>query len=114
MRGIIYNDRLVALAEDDWVTFTDPVNVFEVEHPVRRFVSAMCLWSCEVDAVRPRIPYRTEVALLYARALLMPADLFDALDRELEDHVLAEEFNVPLEQVVLRREDLLAQQPADR
>ena len=72
----------------------------------------MCLFSCEVDAARPRVPYRSEVALLYARALLMPAAIFDALDRELEDHVLAEEFGVPLEQVELRREDLVAEGPA--
>ena len=39
----------------------------------------------------------------------MPAELFNALDQELEDHELAEHFSVPLEQVEARRNDLLAQ-----
>lgn len=112
MRPILYEHRLAALAEGDCVVFTDHLEALEPDHPVRRFVSAMCLFSCEADAARSRLAYSTEGALLYARALLMPAALFDGLDRELEDHLLAEEFNVPLEQIELRREDLLAQGPA--
>ena len=72
----------------------------------------MCLFSCEADAARPPAPYSNDAAQLYARALLMPAAPFDALDRQTEDHLLAEEFNVPLEQVELRREDLTANRPA--
>ncbi len=109
MRPITHKGRVAAFAEGDRVMFAEHIDVLEAEHPVRRFVSAMCLFSCELDAApRPRARYRDQAAEAYARTLLMETELFDALDRVLEDHLLAEEFNVPLEQVELRREDLIA------
>ena len=110
MRPIFYGGRLAALAEGDCVIFAPHINVLEADHPLRRFISAVCLWSCEVDAQRYPVPWNPAAAEAYARDLLMPAAFFDALDRGLADHVLAQDFNVPLEQVELRREDLAPEQ----
>lgn len=76
---------------------------------MRRFISAVCLRSCEVDARRVPVRWPPRAAEVNAHALLMPTRMFDALDRDLPDHLLAEDFNVPLEQVELRRGDLAAQ-----
>ena len=70
--------------------------------------SRRATWSCEVDARRVPVRFDPLAAEVYARALLMPAELFEALKRELPDHVIAEDLNVPLEQVALRRVDLAA------
>ncbi|MDQ4049109.1 MAG: ImmA/IrrE family metallo-endopeptidase [Actinomycetota bacterium] len=112
MRVIFYDNRPAAIANDGRVVFCTQIDVLEVEHPVRRFVSAICIWSLDVDA--GRLPIRWDQLLLevYARALLMPTELFDPLERELPDHELAEHFGVPLEQVELRREDLAALEAA--
>ncbi len=106
MRPIFYGGRPVAHAHGDEAIFCPQIEVLEEEHPLRRFVSCLCLWSCEVDARCAR--WDPGAAEIYARALLMPAELFKALIRELPDHVIAEELCVPLEQVALRRGDLRA------
>lgn len=92
--------------------FCPHIDVLEADHPLRRFISAVCLWSREVDARRVPVRWDPGVAEVYARALLMPADLFEELERELPDHVLAEDLNVPLEQVERRRADLGAERAA--
>ena len=112
MRVIFYDNRPAAIAHDGRVVFCTQIDVLEVEHPVRRFVSAICIWSLDVDAGRLAIPWDQLQLEVYARALLMPAELFEPLDRELAEHELAEHFGVPLEQVELRREDLAALQAA--
>ena len=106
MRAIFYGGRLAALAEGERVVFCPQIEVLEPDHPLRRFVSAVCLWSCGVDARRIPARFDPGAAELYARALLMPAELFAELARELPDHVIAEDLSVPLEQVALRRADL--------
>ena len=112
MRAIFYGGRLAALAEGERVVFCPHIELLEVDHPLRRFISALCLWSCEVDARRVPIRFDPRAAEGYARALLMPAELFDALESELPDHVIAEDLSVPLEQVALRRADLAAERAA--
>ena len=109
MRAIYYDGRLAAWADGDRVTFPADIDVLERDHPLRRFVSAVCVWSCETDTRNVPVAWDPGAAEVYARALLMPTELFDPLDLKLFDHELAELFSVPLEQVELRREDLLAQ-----
>ena len=107
MRAIYYDGRLVAHAEDNCVILAPQINVLEGDHPLRRFVSAVCVWSWETDTRNVPVAWDPGAAEVYARALLMPTELFDPLDLKLF-HELAELFSVPLEQVELRREDLLA------
>ena len=109
MRAIYYDGRLVAHAKDNCVILAPQINVLEGDHPLRRFVSAVCVWSCETDTRNVPVAWDPGAAEVYARALLMPTELFDPLDLKLFDHELAELFSVPLEQVEFRREDLLAQ-----
>ena len=112
MRAIFYGGRLAALAAGERVVFCPRIEVLEPDHPLRRFVSAVCLWSCELDARDVPVRFDPVAAEVYARALLMPAELFAALARELPDDVIAEDLNVPLEQVALRRADLVAERAA--
>ena len=108
MRVIFYDDRPAAIAHDGRVVFCTQIDVLEPEHPVRRFVSALCIWSLDVDAGKLAMPWDQLLLEVYARALLMPAELFEPRDGKLPDHALAADFGVPLEQVELRREDLAA------
>ncbi len=112
MRVISYEGRPAAIAHQGRVVFCSHIDVLEIEHPVRRFVSALCIWSLDVDAGRLAMRWDQLLLEVYARALLMPAELFEPLEGELADHQLAEHFGVPLEQVELRREDLVALQAA--
>jgi len=109
VRAILYNGRTAAYTDCDQVVLSDRVAVLERDHPRRRFVSAVCVFSCEADAGNVPGGWNSRRAELYARALLMPTELFDPLERVLADHELAEHFAVPLEQVRARRGDLAAQ-----
>ena len=108
MRAIFYDGRTAAYTDCDQVVLSDRVAVLERDHPLRRFISAVCVFSCEADAGNVPGGWNSAGAELYARALLMPTELFDPLDLKLFDHELAELFSVPLEQVEARREDLLS------
>ena len=91
MRSIFYGGRLAALAEGDRVIFCRHIEVLEADHPLRRFISAVCLWSCEVDARRVAVRFDPGAAEVYARALLMPAELdrVTGPERQLEQRLLA-------------------------
>lgn len=111
---ILYNGRAAALTDDDQVVLAEHVDVFERDHPLRRFISAVCVFSCETDAGNVRGGWDPARAERWARALLMPTELFAPLADLLEDHELAEHFAVPLEQVRGRREDLATERTARR
>jgi hypothetical protein len=50
--------------------------VLEPDHPERRFVAALCLYSHAVDTGRADRPYNQGEAEAFARALLMPSEAF--------------------------------------
>ena len=112
MRAIFYDGRAAAYTDCDQVVLSDRVAVLERDHPLRRFISAVCVFSCEADAGYVPGGWSSASAELYARALLMPTELFYPHERVLADHQLAEHFAVPLEQVRARRGDLAAQRAA--
>jgi hypothetical protein len=108
MRPIRYADRTVALCAGDDVLLAPEIAALEPDHPTRRFVSMLCVFSAEVDAgawpdgVRTYSPAAAE---RYARRELMPDELFRPLaDRA--DHELAEAFGTPLEQIAEKRREL--------
>jgi len=108
MRPIRYADRTVALCAGDDVLLAPEIAALEPDHPTRRFVSLLCVFSAEVDAgAAPDgvCRYSPGAAERYARRALMPDELFCPLAQS-PDHELAEAFAAPLEQIAKKRRDL--------
>ena len=104
MRTIIHRHRIAALAAER-VYYAAHIEVLEPDHPERRFVAALCLYSHAIDTGEAGCAeYDQEAAERFARALLMPADAFDAQLRR-PDVELAECFIAPLDHVSARRQD---------
>lgn len=84
------------------------IAALEPDHPTRRFVSMLCIYSAEID---PRatgdldVGFSAGEADRFARGELMPDDLFEALACR-ADHELAEDIIVPVEQIAEKRRDL--------
>jgi hypothetical protein len=108
MRPIRYANRTVALCAGDDVLLAPEIAALEPDHPTRRFVSMLCVFSAEVDAgaepdgVRG---YSSAAAERYARRELIPDELFRPLAHR-ADHELAEAFGTPLEQIAKKRREL--------
>jgi hypothetical protein len=108
MRPIRYANRTVALCADDDVLLAPEIAALEPDHPTRRFVSMLCVFSAEVDAgAAPGTAhgYSPSAAERYARRELTPDELFRPLAHR-ADHELAEAFVVPREQIAAKRRDL--------
>ena len=108
MRPIRYAHRTVALCAGDDVLLAPEIAALEPDHPTRRFVSMLCVFSGEVDAGSApdgACRYSPAVAERYARRELMPDELFWPLAYR-PDHALAEAFATPLEQIAKKRRDL--------
>ena len=104
MRVIVHRHRIAALAAER-VYYASHIEVLEPDHPERRFVAALCLYSHAVDTGQAGCAhYDQEAAERFARALLMPADTFDAQLRR-PDVDLAERFIAPLDHVGARRRE---------
>ena len=71
MRPIIHRGRIAALAAER-VYYASHIEVLGPDHPERRFVAAMCLYSHAVDTGQAgRAAYDQRDAERFARALLM-------------------------------------------
>jgi hypothetical protein len=104
VRTIIHRHRIAALAAKR-VIYASHIDVLEPDHPERRFVAVLCLYSHAIDTGEAGCAeYDQEAAERFARALLMPADTFDAQLRR-PDFELAECFIAPLDHVSARRQD---------
>ena len=108
MRPITFRGRAVAFCEGEHVLLSPAIAVLETDHPERRFVSQLCIHSCDVDEQKAPGPYTDAGAAAAARAQLMPQAEFAEHADLLFDHELAELFAVPLDQVALRRAELAA------
>jgi hypothetical protein len=87
----------------DDVLLAPEIAVLEPDHPRRRFVAMLCVYSAELDSGRlGALPYGDIDAERCARGELMPEKLFCPL-AQWPDHRLAEASVVPFEQVELRR-----------
>ena len=106
MRAITHRGRVAAFAEGSDVLLAPHVSVLEEDHPERRFVSWMCIHSCDVDEGNLPGPYTDQAAAAAARVALMPDAGFAVGAGRLFDHELAELFAVPLDQVAIRRAEL--------
>ena len=104
MRVIEHRHRVAAVAADR-VYYAAHIEVLEPDHPERRFVAALCLYSHAVDTgAAGRLGYDQEDAERFARALLMPAEAFAPVTVR-SDTELAELFAAPLDQVAIRRRE---------
>ena len=76
MRVIEHRHRVAAVAAER-VHYAAHIEVLEPDHPERRFVAALCLYSHAVDTGEADCAiYDQEEAQRFARALLMPAEAF--------------------------------------
>ncbi len=79
--------------------------MLEPDHPERRFVAGLCLYSHAVDTgAADCASYDQEEGERFARALLMPAEEFAPLSAW-RDAELAECFAAPPDQVAIRRRE---------
>jgi hypothetical protein len=103
MERIHYGGKPVGFCEAGQVYLSARIAVLESDHPVRRFVEAMAAITLDVGDDRAcSLPEGVERE---ARSALIPDSAFAARDG-LSDSVLAELFNVPLEQIRRKREEL--------
>ena len=87
------------------VSYARHIDALEPDHPERRFVAALCLYSHAVDTGQADCAiYDQEEAERFARALLMPAEEFAPLIAW-PDVELAELFAAPLDHVAVRRRE---------
>ncbi|MEN3281392.1 MAG: hypothetical protein V7607_2532 [Solirubrobacteraceae bacterium] len=100
MQLIIHRRRVAAVAGRR-LYFAPHIDVLEPDHPERRFVAALCLYSHAVDTGRAARPYRHCEAERFARMLLLPAEELRAV-AGLPPVQLAEMFGAPLDQVAER------------
>lgn len=107
MRAISYRGELVAISTRSRVYLAPRIEALAPGDPDLRFVAAMCLYSCDVDAGDVPGPFTSSAAELYARCVLMPDEEFERHERE-PDGVLARRFGVPVDQIPAKRRDLEA------
>jgi hypothetical protein len=105
MQPIRFRGRLAALA-GDVVVFAPHIEALEPDHPEWRFVSAMCVYACELAQGLHAMAYDQKDAERNARALLMPTEEF-AMVARWSDAEIAELFAAPLDQVAARRRELV-------
>ena len=107
MALVFYQDRCAAITGRERVWLMPHVDVLESDHPVKRFVCAMCLYARESELAPRREAFDHACAETYARCLLIPGDeLFRLVARGWCDCCIAERLVVPLEQVELRRQEV--------
>ena len=113
MALVFYQRRLAAITGPERAWLMPHVDVLEPDHPVKRFVCAMCLYAREVALGPRRDQFDQGCAEAYARCLLIPgAELFQLAASGWCDCCIAERLVVPLEQVRLRRAEVGAPQRA--
>ena len=100
-----YRDATVAVAGVGDVWFAPRIEALERDHPYRRFVVGLCIAYRELEADALPGPADERTAAAYVRRVLMPETAFSRLSG-LPDNVLAERFNVPLEEVAERKLEL--------
>jgi hypothetical protein len=107
MLVISWQGRTVARVDDDDFDVEPHIEVLEADHPHRRWVTCLGLFGQRVLAGDIPAPYSDSRARLFARAVLLPDEIFCDL-AELPDAWIAEHFNVPLAEVAEKREDIRA------
>lgn len=106
MYTVVRKETVIGFATHDGAVLIAPFLGLRPDHPERRFALAMLRYGNAVAAGELDEPYCDKRAELFARSLLINDDAFRAIRRERND-VLAQHFNVPVDQIQLKREDLV-------
>ena len=104
---ITYERRPAAIVVRNRAYLLPSAAMLEVDHPRRRWVTCIAFFVRDVVSGKLDGPYTARRAEHFARCALMPEDEFLPLERYPEA-VVAEYFNVPIEQVAERRADIEA------
>ncbi len=109
---ITYTGRAVAVVVRRRAYLLPSMTTLEPEHPRRRWATCMAFFACDVASGLLPGPYTTRRAEHFARCALLPDEEFLPVE-PFPDAVLAEYFNVPLDQVAEKRADLEAARQLD-
>jgi len=104
---ITHTDRAVAIVVRGRAYLLPTTALLEPEHPRRRWATCLAFFGRDVATGHQAGPYTTERAEHFARCALLPDEEFLPLE-QFPDGVLAEYFNVPLDQVAEKRADFQA------
>jgi hypothetical protein len=105
LTAVRYEGEVIGFVNPEQAWLDPEIAALEDDHPHKRFVSMLCLVGHEMQSGEGAEPYSHELAATYTREILVPEEEFVEA-AYLPDVVLAERFNVPLEQVRLRRSEL--------
>jgi hypothetical protein len=105
LQPVVFRGRLAAAAATDHFVLAPHIEVLELDHPERLFVSVMCFHARDVLIGRSPGPYRHAAAEMAARSTLIDAHDFQSIEHW-PDAELAERYHVPLDQVDAMRRDL--------
>jgi hypothetical protein len=98
--------ELLALSSDSQVWFAPSIEMLETDHPRWRFAAMLSLVAALMQEGDHAQPYDRDMAAYYARYILIPTETFEFYAHAECDARLAERFNVPLDQIALKRRDL--------
>lgn len=102
---VTYQGQPAALVTSEQIHIAPPFDELPTGHATLRFIAFMALYARDVQTGQQPGPYNDEHAELFARcALIDPAAFWAELDRPNDE--LAQHFQVPVEQIALRRHDL--------
>ena len=107
MISVTHQGRPAAFVTRGETRFAAAIECLERDHPTRRWVACAAFFAHDVVIGRIRGPYTQRRADHFARCALLPDEDFLAVARY-ADALLAEHFNVPLDQVREKRADLRA------
>ena len=107
MISVMHQGRPAAFVTRGETRFAAAVECLERDHPTRRWVACTAFFALDVLSGRIRGPYTQRRADHFARCALLPDEDFLPIAGH-ADALLAEHFNVPLEQVGEKRADLRA------
>jgi hypothetical protein len=104
---IQYRGDIVAIAGATRFHLAPHIEAREPRDPLRAVAAMMCVFADRVSTGELPGPYSDDRAELYARCALIDDDEFRRADAEHpDDETLAQQFNVPFEQVAAKRQDL--------
>ena len=107
---ITYRGEIVATAGASRFHLSPRITALDADDPLAVFVSMMAAYALRVRDGSAPGPYTDERAERFARLALIEDDEFRMLEaNQLEDRVLAGHFDVPVEQIEAKRQDLRLQ-----
>lgn len=111
MRLIVYAGRPAAFVTRWQICLLEQIEVLERDHPIRRWVMCLAFFAQDLAAGHIHGDFTAFRAAHFARTALIPDEDFLAVG-DLDDALLAELFNVPLDQVAEKRLDVAIRSPS--